>query len=154
MKKKNKCVVYSAVLISTAIFPAARQHTYDVYQKLFTLVVTLGTSVVSARHIITRKSYHNYVSRNGFGAILVSGSARCLLRFLTQQRRHSYNIHVCFAANIDDCAEALCVNGVCVDRVNGYNCDCEPGWMGPACDGKFTSSSHPPLHPCACIRNP
>ena len=35
---------------------------------------------------------------------------------------------------IDECATKPCANGAtCMDKVNGYSCNCLPGWSGPAC---------------------
>ena len=32
--------------------------------------------------------------------------------------------------NINDCASDPCGHGQCTDLVNGYSCDCEPGYDG------------------------
>ena len=37
--------------------------------------------------------------------------------------------------DIDDCASHPCNNkGTCVDRVNGFNCSCAPGFNGTQCE--------------------
>jgi len=38
------------------------------------------------------------------------------------------------AVDIDDCADAPCVNGVCEDRENGFACVCDPAFEGRLCD--------------------
>jgi hypothetical protein len=35
--------------------------------------------------------------------------------------------------NIDECASAPCVNGVCADAVDVYICTCTAGWSGANC---------------------
>ena len=39
-----------------------------------------------------------------------------------------------FFTDIDDCNPDQCVNGVCNDAVNDYNCVCDPGYEGKNCD--------------------
>ncbi len=34
------------------------------------------------------------------------------------------------ATNIDECVESECRNGICVDQVAGYKCECTIGWTG------------------------
>ena len=36
--------------------------------------------------------------------------------------------------NIDECASSPCVNGACVDGINGFACDCQAGYEGILCD--------------------
>ena len=41
--------------------------------------------------------------------------------------------------NIDDCQPNPCKNGgSCTDKVNGYECKCEPGWSGDQCQCRAT----------------
>ena len=35
--------------------------------------------------------------------------------------------------NIDECASSPCENGVCVDKVNMFECDCTAGFTGTLC---------------------
>ena len=37
-------------------------------------------------------------------------------------------------ADIDECESGPCVNGDCVDGINHWECLCQPGWTGTACD--------------------
>lgn len=32
--------------------------------------------------------------------------------------------------NLDDCASSPCDYGKCIDKINGYECTCEPGYTG------------------------
>ena len=44
-------------------------------------------------------------------------------------------VSVVINLDIDDCAEKPCRNdGVCVDQVNDYRCDCESGYEGKDCE--------------------
>lgn len=36
--------------------------------------------------------------------------------------------------DIDECASSLCVHGNCTDQVNGYVCECIPGYTGVICE--------------------
>ena len=36
--------------------------------------------------------------------------------------------------DIDECVGNECVHGSCVDRVNEYSCDCQPGYTGTHCE--------------------
>ena len=38
-------------------------------------------------------------------------------------------------SDIDECASSPCQNGSqCVDDINGYTCQCLPGWTGTSCE--------------------
>uniref|UniRef100_A0A803V7W6 Neurogenic locus notch homolog protein 1 n=1 Tax=Ficedula albicollis TaxID=59894 RepID=A0A803V7W6_FICAL len=36
--------------------------------------------------------------------------------------------------NLDDCASNPCDYGKCIDKINGYECTCEPGYTGATCE--------------------
>ena len=36
--------------------------------------------------------------------------------------------------DIDECATNPCNHGSCQDKINGYHCNCEPGYTGTNCD--------------------
>ena len=43
------------------------------------------------------------------------------------------HLHYC-CLDIDECADVVCANdGVCVDQVNGYECQCKVGFTGTDC---------------------
>ncbi|XP_078578158.1 fibulin-7-like [Branchiostoma floridae x Branchiostoma japonicum] len=47
---------------------------------------------------------------------------------------------------LDECQSSPCVNGTCTDLVNGYNCTCAEGYIGPRCD--VTADNICALEPC------
>lgn len=45
------------------------------------------------------------------------------------------SLYFLFVKDIDDCASSPCQNGAtCTDKVNDYQCDCDPGYSGKDCD--------------------
>lgn len=54
--------------------------------------------------------------------------------------------HASASPDVDDCANSRCQNGgSCVDKLNGFECHCAPGFMGERCHSK---SFHVPCLPC------
>lgn len=41
--------------------------------------------------------------------------------------------------NLDDCASNPCDSGTCLDKIDGYECACEPGYTGERPQGLGTS---------------
>lgn len=40
--------------------------------------------------------------------------------------------------DIDDCASSPCLNGgMCIDKVNGFVCNCSERWMGDRCERPY-----------------
>lgn len=46
----------------------------------------------------------------------------------------SLNVFQFYSVDGNQCATRPCVNGECVDAVNGYICNCFPGYTGTNCD--------------------
>ena len=36
--------------------------------------------------------------------------------------------------NIDECEQNPCQHGICIDKINGYQCLCHPGFTGGTCN--------------------
>ena len=39
--------------------------------------------------------------------------------------------------NINECLGNPCINGICIDSLNGYECECHPGFFGLNCDSQI-----------------
>ena len=39
--------------------------------------------------------------------------------------------------NINECLGNPCINGICIDSLNGYDCKCHPGFFGLNCDSQI-----------------
>lgn len=48
--------------------------------------------------------------------------------------------------NLDDCASSPCDYGKCIDKINSYECTCEPGYTGKS------TAWQPPQHPGDLVR--
>ena len=47
--------------------------------------------------------------------------------------------------DVDDCAGVKCYNdGVCVDLLNNFTCDCHPGFRGPFCEENIDECKQQP----------
>ena len=47
-----------------------------------------------------------------------------------------------FHADINECSSNPCLNGgACVDQVNGYVCNCQPGYIGSRCQTQLSCKS-------------
>ncbi|XP_072036251.1 uncharacterized protein [Amphiura filiformis] len=53
--------------------------------------------------------------------------------------------------DIDECASAPCVNGVCVDGINRYTCVCDSGWTGTNCDTNIDDCANVPCANGLCV---
>ena len=48
-----------------------------------------------------------------------------------------FNIYF-FMKDEDNCAGVVCANdGVCLDDIDSYRCQCTQQWQGPECKGKL-----------------
>lgn len=45
-------------------------------------------------------------------------------------------VYICdmIYTDIDECESSPCFRGNCTDQVNGYICECTPGYSGHRCD--------------------
>ena len=55
-------------------------------------------------------------------------------QFCSNKEKDVPSIQLFYFSDIDDCASNLCVNGACVDGVNSYTCNCNPGYSGIHCE--------------------
>lgn len=66
-------------------------------------------------------------------------------QYFTMQCKNLHDV------DIDECASSPCVNGECVDKVNGFTCDCKDGWQGDYCDEDISECASDPCVNGACI---
>ena len=47
-------------------------------------------------------------------------------------------VYICYLlADINECASNPCKNGgTCTDQINGFTCECSPGYTGTECESK------------------
>uniref|UniRef100_A0A672HTE0 EGF-like domain-containing protein n=1 Tax=Salarias fasciatus TaxID=181472 RepID=A0A672HTE0_SALFA len=70
-----------------------------------------------------------------------------VLRFERKISLHSKSFNC--EVNLDDCKSKPCDYGRCIDKINGYECACEPGYTGERraeCTGVDECSSNPCIH--------
>ncbi|EPY81630.1 notch1 preproprotein-like protein [Camelus ferus] len=48
--------------------------------------------------------------------------------------------------NLDDCASSPCDSGTCLDKIDGYECACEPGYTGSMCNIDIDECADSPCH--------
>uniref|UniRef100_A0A6Q2X112 Neurogenic locus notch homolog protein 1 n=1 Tax=Esox lucius TaxID=8010 RepID=A0A6Q2X112_ESOLU len=48
--------------------------------------------------------------------------------------------------NLDDCESKPCKYGTCIDKINGYECACEPGYSGTMCNINIDECALNPCH--------
>lgn len=51
--------------------------------------------------------------------------------------------YVLLSTDVDECESSPCVQGNCTDQVDGYVCECFPGYRGPNCDTGKKKTSKP-----------
>ena len=47
--------------------------------------------------------------------------------------------HAC-ETRINDCQDVDCNDGTCVDRIQSFTCQCDPGFTGKFCEDRITTS--------------
>ena len=62
------------------------------------------------------------------------------LNLYTVTMINKYNDNKIISLNISEqinkCESLPCAHGECTDHVDGYICDCNPGYQGTHCDGR------------------
>jgi hypothetical protein len=69
--------------------------------------------------------------------------------FLQDHTRYAF-IYICmyFLADVDECLEDVCQNGMCINTDGSYTCTCDPGYASLA--GQCVGSYHFPYTSNVC----
>ena len=92
---------------------------------------------------------------DGFKCVCESGytGSRSVDMFLDRGKQLHYYLysHRCFRRCqhlIDDCSDAPCQNGgTCVDEIEGFTCQCRPGYVGLQCEAEIDECQSNPCNP-------
>ncbi|XP_041453703.1 protein eyes shut homolog [Lytechinus variegatus] len=76
---------------------------------------------------------------------VVDGQTRCICNAGYDSVGYGFT-----CLDIDECESSPCANGTCIDEVNGYTCDCTPGWTGKLCAQKDECYSDPCQNGATC----
>ncbi|XP_061195846.1 matrilin-2-like [Saccostrea echinata] len=59
--------------------------------------------------------------------------------------------------DIDECQSSPCANGLCINTVGSYHCNCFTGWTSLHCDKDIDECTDKPIYPCIhgdCANSP